>query len=639
MNKLQASEFKWHKNQADVPGITADKMKEFFDAPIEKLMEKINEIIGEGENPCDLSNLTERMATLEIEVGVGVTQTDSGYKITITDAKETKEFHIYHGTNGNDGVGITNATINESKELVLTFSDGTQTNLGVVVGTDGKDGTDGTDGADGSDYILTPADKQEIANLIGSVNGIKLIAYGSYHIKTFSSGIYRCDDWAELIYPKSYMVGEDEDLVSIIDDTYEINNGDIIIMSQMAGNATENPYNVVHFIKADGTIESLIPKTVITIDGTCEVGYNLVQISNNNINKLEEWEGDINSLPLGLSYFLHDGTITYPYNGPWDYDSYDVKSGSIITVGLIPYEYGNSMFKTAHITEPDGTTVHIVPLMYAGDFYYKVEKNGNDYTLTNADKQEIADLVDVEIIKVPETDTVDINALSPGIYRFNTYGEINHLKNFPYDDSGDIYEPGYALYEVNGGDIFIVSQMSGEVFGEEQTYNVVHFIKKDGTMESLVPRKVYTYIGDYEVGYDIVQVSNNKGSIDDEPQVPSTNEFVDWNGNIEDLPLGVSCVGGDLPSYIQFPSYEEQGSRIYAVAPGTVITVGNKIDALTAVEGRVVHLTLLNGDVIHFLPIMVEETLYYILAEERPEVWTFVLEDGTTTTKKVMVME
>ena len=46
------------------------------------------------------------------------------------------------GTNGKDGTGITNAEINASGELILTYSNGTSANLGKVVGTDGKDGAD-----------------------------------------------------------------------------------------------------------------------------------------------------------------------------------------------------------------------------------------------------------------------------------------------------------------------------------------------------------------------------------------------------------------------------------------------------------------------------------------------------------------
>jgi len=53
------------------------------------------------------------------------------------------------GKDGKDGISLTDAVINDADELVLTFSDNTQKNLGVVVGVPGKDGTNGKDGADG----------------------------------------------------------------------------------------------------------------------------------------------------------------------------------------------------------------------------------------------------------------------------------------------------------------------------------------------------------------------------------------------------------------------------------------------------------------------------------------------------------
>lgn len=54
------------------------------------------------------------------------------------------------GQNGADGIGIASSEINKNGELVITYSDNTINNLGVVVGADGKDGTNGTNGIDGT---------------------------------------------------------------------------------------------------------------------------------------------------------------------------------------------------------------------------------------------------------------------------------------------------------------------------------------------------------------------------------------------------------------------------------------------------------------------------------------------------------
>ncbi len=47
--------------------------------------------------------------------------------------------------------GITSATVNGAGELIITLSDGSTINAGVVKGADGTNGTNGTNGADGAD--------------------------------------------------------------------------------------------------------------------------------------------------------------------------------------------------------------------------------------------------------------------------------------------------------------------------------------------------------------------------------------------------------------------------------------------------------------------------------------------------------
>lgn len=50
-------------------------------------------------------------------------------------------------------IGIQNAAINENGELILTYTNGEEQNLGIVVGKDGIDGKNGVDGKDGKDGI------------------------------------------------------------------------------------------------------------------------------------------------------------------------------------------------------------------------------------------------------------------------------------------------------------------------------------------------------------------------------------------------------------------------------------------------------------------------------------------------------
>ena len=46
------------------------------------------------------------------------------------------------GEDGQDGIGISKSEINDSGELVITYSNGSEQNLGNIVGADGADGQD-----------------------------------------------------------------------------------------------------------------------------------------------------------------------------------------------------------------------------------------------------------------------------------------------------------------------------------------------------------------------------------------------------------------------------------------------------------------------------------------------------------------
>lgn len=76
------------------------------------------------------------------------------------------------GINGKDGVSITKTEINQNGELVITQSDNTISNLGVVVGADGIQGAQGDKGEKGEkgdkgdSYILTDEDKEQISDMV-----------------------------------------------------------------------------------------------------------------------------------------------------------------------------------------------------------------------------------------------------------------------------------------------------------------------------------------------------------------------------------------------------------------------------------------------------------------------------------------
>lgn len=67
------------------------------------------------------------------------------------------------GDQGEQGVSVTGAEINSNGELVLIFSNNQRTNVGKVIGAKGDKGDKG------DAYILTEADKTEIAEEVKSM--------------------------------------------------------------------------------------------------------------------------------------------------------------------------------------------------------------------------------------------------------------------------------------------------------------------------------------------------------------------------------------------------------------------------------------------------------------------------------------
>lgn len=88
--------------------------------------------------------------------GVGISAADmneDGQLVLTFSDGTTVNLDRVVGMNGADGVGVANSIINENGELVLTYTNGQTANLGVVVGADGRDGVDGVNGRDGADGI------------------------------------------------------------------------------------------------------------------------------------------------------------------------------------------------------------------------------------------------------------------------------------------------------------------------------------------------------------------------------------------------------------------------------------------------------------------------------------------------------
>ena len=83
-----------------------------------------------------------------------IAKAKNAYQIAVENGFVGTESEWLESLKGENGIGITVSEINANGELVLTYSDGSTANVGVVKG---KDGTD---------YVLTDTDKADIANIV-----------------------------------------------------------------------------------------------------------------------------------------------------------------------------------------------------------------------------------------------------------------------------------------------------------------------------------------------------------------------------------------------------------------------------------------------------------------------------------------
>lgn len=101
-----------------------------------------------GKDGLDGTNGQNGLSAYEIAKNGGFIGTEEDW---LSSLKGEKGERGEKGQDGTDGIGIASSEINKNGELVITYSNNTVDNLGVVVGADGKDGTNGTNGVDGID--------------------------------------------------------------------------------------------------------------------------------------------------------------------------------------------------------------------------------------------------------------------------------------------------------------------------------------------------------------------------------------------------------------------------------------------------------------------------------------------------------
>ena len=80
------------------------------------------------------------------------------------------------GVAGKDGKGIVSAVVNEKGELIVTYTDGSEVNVGKVKGENGQNGSDGQNGQDGQDG-QDGKDGVGIASIVVNEEGKMVITY------------------------------------------------------------------------------------------------------------------------------------------------------------------------------------------------------------------------------------------------------------------------------------------------------------------------------------------------------------------------------------------------------------------------------------------------------------------------------
>ena len=192
---------------------------------------------------------------------------------------------------------IVDADINKDGELILSYSDGSQDNLGTVVGKAGKDGQDGENGTDGSITITSSTDELILAAAKGLRSAVSVVCEFSQtssgyrpSISTYSSCgsgvIYRYDaSTGEAFIITNYHVVYDPDSKSEISDyitvyLYGAENADQGIQAEYVGGSMYYDIAVL-YVPANETLTNTDVAAVEVADSNeIAVGSTAIAVGN-----------------------------------------------------------------------------------------------------------------------------------------------------------------------------------------------------------------------------------------------------------------------------------------------------------------------------------------------------------------------
>ena len=257
------------------------------------------------------------------------------------------------GAAGNDGIGVKSLAINDSGELIITYTNNTEINLGKVIGDKGETGTNGLNGKSAYDYAkaggYSKTETEFTETLANAVNkqNISLGLHTDGLIYLFINGEPTGTGIEQSTSTNAQIVG-------FID-----TNNDIILTGELdAGTYTFKYEN------EDGSYTDI---GFIEIDEGNKI-INLV-ITSLNING----SGIYNNIGYKDGTYISMDSITDP-------PSKDGSDSTIVATGLIPYNWEPLYVKGVTI---DPNTSHCRAQYISSDYFVKYQLASGSWAWTN----------------------------------------------------------------------------------------------------------------------------------------------------------------------------------------------------------------------------------------------------------------
>jgi len=278
--------------------------------------------------------------------------------------------------------GVDDTYINDNGELIIVYTDGTEKNLGVVKGEDGKDGANGLDGKDGANGVdgVDGKDGKDGLNGTDGKDGIDGVDG-----KDFTACAHEYGAWQTEIEATCTSIGYDTRTCSLCGDLdYRFNeagshNYDLETAVSVMGDCTERWVNASCKTCGDTTLKKVNNHHYYDENGVCtECG---------DITHFIESDEYIEETVIHTEHVWNVPAIVW-----W---SIDRTYGLIITTGN-----PNSLFLAGYV----GTPVHVkIPAYYNNSPLKDIGINGVCGDILGNDQNAFENCTTLKSIYIPET--------------------------------------------------------------------------------------------------------------------------------------------------------------------------------------------------------------------------------------------